>query len=116
MAAVRVMSKHVDRLLTVLADLAANWTIFMGQLEFPQARIAEIERDVPQGDRRSLECLRTALHQWVSRNDNSTYGAIIEALKSPVLKEFVLAQSVEAFANNLEGIFLRVGGEGVVKF
>ena len=115
MAAVRVMSKHVDRLLAELADLAANWTIFMGQLEFPQARIAEIERDVPQGDRRSLECLRTALHQWVSRSDNSTYGAIMEALKSPVLKEFVLAQRVEEFANNLEGIFLRVGGEGVIK-
>ena len=105
MATVRVMSKHVDRLLAVLVDLAANWTIFMGQLEFPQARIAEIERDVPQGDRRSLECLRTALHQWVSSSDNPTYGAIIEALKSPVLKESVLAQSVEAFANNLEGIY-----------
>jgi hypothetical protein len=112
MATVRVMPKHVDRLLAVLADLAANWTIFMGQLEFPQARIAEIERDVPQGDRRSLECLRTALHQWVSSSDNPTYGAIIEALKSPVLKDFVLAQSVEAFANNLEGMFLSVCRRG----
>ena len=117
MAAVCVNPKHVDRLLAVLADLAANWNLFMGQLDFPQARIKEIERDVPPGDRRSLECLRTALHQWISASDNPTYGDVIAALKSPVLKEAVLAQRVEAFSNNIECMFIiffqRVGGEGL---
>lgn len=103
---VRVTPKHVDRLLAALADLAANWNLFMGQLDFPQARIKEIERDVPPGDRRSLECLRTALLQWVSISDNPTYGAIIAALKSPVLNEVVLAQTVEAFSNNIERMSL----------
>ena len=119
MAAVRVMPKHVNRLLAVLAELAANWNLFMGQLDFPEARIKEIERDVPPGDRRSLECLRTALHQWISVSDNPTYGDIIAALKSPVLKEAVLARSVEAFSNNIECMFfcfffLHIGGEGYI--
>ena len=104
MADQRVKPKHIDRLLAVLADLAANWNLFMGQLDFPQARINQIERDVPPGERRSVECLRSALQQWVSVSDNPTYGDIIAALRSPVLKEAVLAQSVEAFSNNLEGM------------
>ena len=102
-AAVRVMPKHVDRLLAVLADVAANWIVFMGQLEFPQARIQEIERDVPPGDRRSVECLRSALHRWVSFSDNPTYDDIIAALRSPVLKEEVLAQGVEEFSTKIQG-------------
>ena len=103
MANVRVTARHVDRLLAVLADLAANWNLFMGQLEFPQSRISQIERDTPPGDRRSMECLRTALQQWISVSDNPTYGDILAALRSPVLNESVLAQNVEAFSNNIEG-------------
>ena len=103
MAAVRVMPKHVDRLLTVLADVAASWNVFVGQLEFPQARIQQIERDVPPGDRRSVECLRSALHQWVSISDNPTYDDIVAALRSPVLKEAVLAQRVEEFSRKIQG-------------
>ena len=100
MADVRVVPKHVDRLLPLLADLAANWVVFMGQLELPQARIQEIERDIPQGGRRSVECLRAALLQWISVSDNPTYASIINALKGPVLGEVVLATRVEAFANS----------------
>ena len=103
MATVRVISKHVDRLLTVLADIAANWIVFMGQLGLPQSRISQIERDTPQGDLRSVECLRTALQQWVSINDDPTYSAIIAALTSPVLKEAVLAQRVEELSQSIQG-------------
>ena len=100
MADLRVTPKYVDRLLSVLKDVAANWVVFMGQLGLPQARISQIERDVPPGDRRSVECLRAALLQWISASDNPTYGEIIATLKGPVLESAVLAKEVEAFANS----------------
>ena len=105
MATVRVTPKHVDSLLLELADIAASWIVFVGQLNLPQARINQIERDVPPGDRRSVECLRAALLQWVSISDNPTYETVITALRSPVLKEAVLAQRVEEFAKRIQGMF-----------
>ena len=100
MADSRIVPRNVDRLLTILADIAANWIVFLGQLGLPQARIQEIERDVPQGGRRSVECLRAGLLQWLSLSDSPTYATIIATLKGPVLGETTLAQSVEAFANS----------------
>lgn len=96
--------KHVDRLLRVLAEVASNWIVFMGQLELAQSRIKQIERDVPQGDHRSVECLRTALLQWISSNDNPTYSVIINALRTPLLGEAVLAQRVEDFSQGIKGV------------
>ena len=100
MADLRVTPKYVDRLLVVLRDVAANWVVFMGQLELSQARISQIDRDVPPGDHRSVECLRAALLQWISASDNPTYGKIITTLKGPVLDSAVLAKELEAFANS----------------
>lgn len=96
----RVTPKHVDRLLSILTDVAANWIVFMGQLGLSQARISQIDRDVPSGDRRSVECLRAALLQWISTSDNPTYGEIITTLKRPILGDIVLAKQVEVFANS----------------
>ena len=104
MANLQVKPKHVDRLLAVLAEVAANWIVFMGQLEFPQAQIKQIERDIPQGDHRSVECLRTALLHWVANSDNPTYGVIISALSGPILNKAVLAQRVEEFSQRIQGV------------
>lgn len=103
MADLRLSVKHVDRLLAVLADVAANWVVFMGQLDFPPSRIRQIERDVPPGDQRSIECLRSALLQWISCNDSPTYGTIVGALKSQVVNEAVLALKVEEFSKKVKG-------------
>lgn len=100
MADIRVMPKHVDRLLSVLTDVAAKWILFMGQLGLSPARISQIERDVPPGDHRSVECLRAALLQWISASDNPTYDEIVAVLKGPVLGDAVLAEAVEIFANS----------------
>ena len=98
-------SKHVDRLLNILADVAANWILFMGQLGLSNSKIKMIERDVATGNKRSIECLRAALFEWMSCSgcDNPTYSAIAVALRSKVLQYETLAREVEDFAQRIKG-------------
>ena len=103
MATNRLRVVHVDRLLSVLSDVAAEWTVFMGQLGLPQAQISQIERDTPPGDGRSVECLRTALLHWV-RSGNKTYNIIVSALRRPILNNATLAHKVEEFSLKVQGL------------
>ena len=93
----RVAQGHVDDLLRILSDgVASRWPVFMGQLGLPQPKIMQIERDTPPGIGRCIECLRTALLQWVV-SDNPTCDVIISALRSSLFGDEELVRKVENY-------------------
>ena len=96
----RLKPKDVDGLLKILVGVAAKWVVFIGQLGLKQSQIDIIERDAKGG---SVECLRNGLLDWIAQNPQPTYGAIIKALRNPVLEDATLAKEVEKFAIEVKG-------------
>ena len=77
--------------------------LFAGQLGVPNARINIINRDIPTSGNHSIECLRATLVFWTAECVEPTYDKLVDALKSPVINEEVLAVNVQEFAESIEG-------------
>ncbi len=99
----RVSSHHIERLLSLLVELAGNWVLFLGQLQLSRGKVEQIKRDTPNTDNYSPECLRAGLYVWVNSSDSATYEALCTALRSEVVGENYLAEKVEAYAMRLDG-------------
>ena len=86
-----------------MVELAANWTLFLGQLHLSRGKVEQINRDTPHTDNHSPECLRAGLYIWANSSDNPTYEALCVALRSDVVGQNYLAGKVEKYATELDG-------------
>ena len=72
-------------------DARAKWYDIGLELKIDAASLDAIQEDNP---RNVQNCLRDMLKKWLRSQLNPTWGAIVEALESPLVDEGVLASNI----------------------
>ena len=94
----------VDHLAALLCEEAAEWDLFLGQLDVSIAIRDQLREEIAGRPRAAQKCLTRGLHQWVVSDESPTYEKIIAVFNGNFLTNRPLARKVEEFAQSVETV------------
>ena len=95
--------EQVDELVALIAEEAAEWYLFLGQLKVSKGKRDELREENAGRPRATQKCLIEGLHHWVVSNESPTYEKIIAVFSGNFLTNKPLATKVKLYAENLKG-------------